>query len=104
MARRLQTISAHLQQADAVASSHVLPSVQHKMLINGELMHAESGGTLDVVNPATGKVFDRVPNASRSDLDAAVAGAKAAFLTWKVRRPRSHFFVCFITVLSKSAT
>ena len=46
-------------------------------------MAAENGAVIDVVNPATGAVFDSVPDASKGDLDAAVFAAKTAFKTWK---------------------
>ena len=40
--------------------------------------------TLDVINPATGKVFISCARADKSQLDAAVASSKAAFATWSV--------------------
>lgn len=36
----------------------------------------------DVINPATGAIAGTAPNATRADLDAAVAAAKAAFPVW----------------------
>ena len=50
------------------------------MLINGKL---EAGDlTLDVVNPATGRVFATAPRASGAQLDAAVEAAGRAFASW----------------------
>jgi acyl-CoA reductase-like NAD-dependent aldehyde dehydrogenase len=42
----------------------------------------EAAGTLDVINPATGRVLTAAPRADRAQLDQAVAAAKAAFPTW----------------------
>jgi len=46
-------------------------------LINGKLV--EGAGTLDVINPATGRVLTAAPRADRAQLDQAVAAAKTAF-------------------------
>src|SRR5580658_5763175 len=51
-----------------------------RLLINGKLV--EGTGTLDVINPATGRVLTTAPRADRAQLDEAVAAAKAAFPTW----------------------
>ena len=52
--------------------------MQTKLLINGKLVAGE-GKVEDVLNPATGKVLARVPEASRAQIDAAVKAADAAF-------------------------
>jgi aldehyde dehydrogenase (NAD+) len=51
---------------------------QKKLLINNEWRDASSGKTMDVVNPATEEVIATVAAADKSDLDAAVAAARAA--------------------------
>jgi acyl-CoA reductase-like NAD-dependent aldehyde dehydrogenase len=51
------------------------------LLIDGKLK--QSTEQLDVINPAHGTVFARCPAAGRTELDAAVAGAKRAFTAWK---------------------
>jgi acyl-CoA reductase-like NAD-dependent aldehyde dehydrogenase len=51
-----------------------------KLLINGRLV--EGAGTLDVINPATGRTLTVAPRADRAQLEQAVAAAKAAFPTW----------------------
>src|SRR5262249_28178822 len=38
--------------------------------------------TLDVINPATGRVLTTAPRADRGQLEQAVAAAKAAFPSW----------------------
>lgn len=49
-------------------------------LINGELV--TTAATLDVVNPANEQVIGSVPSCGASELDQAVAAARAAFKTW----------------------
>jgi acyl-CoA reductase-like NAD-dependent aldehyde dehydrogenase len=50
------------------------------LLIDGELTGAAE--RLDVINPATGKVFAQCPAASRVDLDRSVAAARRALPAW----------------------
>ena len=49
--------------------------------INGEW--TEPGDTFDVINPANREVLARVTQGTKSDVDAAVAAAKAALPTWQ---------------------
>ena len=49
------------------------------MLIDGERVAAASGRTFDVMNPATGEVMARVPDAQAADVDRAVKAARRAF-------------------------
>jgi acyl-CoA reductase-like NAD-dependent aldehyde dehydrogenase len=51
---------------------------QKKLLINGEWRAATGGKTMPVVNPATEEVIAEVASADKSDVDAAVAAARAA--------------------------
>ncbi len=51
-------------------------------LIAGALHPSASGRLIDVVEPATGSVWARVPDSGKADVDAAVAAAKAAFPAW----------------------
>jgi acyl-CoA reductase-like NAD-dependent aldehyde dehydrogenase len=51
-----------------------------RLLIDGRLV--EGAGTLDVINPATGRVLTTAPRADRAQLEEAVAAAKAAFPSW----------------------
>ncbi|MFI0449844.1 aldehyde dehydrogenase family protein [Actinomadura sp. 6N118] len=44
---------------------------------------AEAHGTFDVINPATGEVAEQAPDASREQLDQAMAAAQAAFPEWR---------------------
>jgi acyl-CoA reductase-like NAD-dependent aldehyde dehydrogenase len=51
-----------------------------RLLINGRLV--DGADTLDVINPATGRVLAAAPRADQGQLEEAVAAAKAAFPTW----------------------
>jgi aldehyde dehydrogenase (NAD+) len=54
-------------------------AVEHKkLLINNEWRDAGGGKTMDVVNPATEEVIASVASATKEDVDAAVAAARAA--------------------------
>lgn len=50
--------------------------------INGEYQNPIGDAWLDNINPATGKVYGRIPNSDHRDVDAAVKAAKAAFPIW----------------------
>lgn len=52
-----------------------------RMLIGGELV--PGAAQLAVENPATGETFAEAPDASPTDLDAAVAAARGAFAGWR---------------------
>ena len=49
------------------------------LLINNEWRDASDGATMQVINPATEEVIAEVAAATRDDVDAAVAAARAAF-------------------------
>ena len=49
------------------------------MLIDGERVAAASGRTFDVMNPATGEVMAKVPDAQAADVDRAVKSARRSF-------------------------
>ena len=51
----------------------------YQMYINGEWVDAEDGKTFESVNPSTGKSWDIIPEASETDVDAAVQSAHRAF-------------------------
>ena len=53
-----------------------------KMLIGGKAADAADGKTIDVINPATGKLVDTVPAATAEDVARAVACAKTAQKEW----------------------
>jgi acyl-CoA reductase-like NAD-dependent aldehyde dehydrogenase len=57
-----------------------------RLLIGGRLL--EGAATLDVINPATGRVLTTAPRADRAQLEQAVAAAKAAFPSWSATPSR----------------
>jgi len=56
--------------------------VRDKLYIGGEWVEPSSDKTIDVVNPATEEVIGRIPEGTPSDVDRAVAAARAAFDVW----------------------
>jgi aldehyde dehydrogenase (NAD+) len=54
---------------------------EQRMLIDGKLVPAERGDTFDNVNPATEEILGAVANATRDDMERAVAAARHAFDT-----------------------
>ena len=56
---------------------------QAKLLIDGQWVESRTSEWRDIVNPATQAVLARVPFATAEEVDAAVAAAQRAFLTWR---------------------
>ncbi len=57
-----------------------MPDVQsYQMLIDGDWVDASDGRTFDSINPATGKIWACVPEATADDVDRAVRAADRAF-------------------------
>ncbi len=54
---------------------------EHRLLIGGEWVDA-SGGTYEVLNPATEEVVGRAPDATADDARAAAAAARRALPAW----------------------
>jgi len=53
------------------------------LLINGEFVQSKSTQWRDILNPATQETLAQVPLATRDEIAAAVAAAKAAFPAWR---------------------
>lgn len=51
----------------------------YKMLIGGAWVSASDGKFFDSINPATGQVWSRIPEATAEDVDSAVSAADRAF-------------------------
>jgi phenylacetaldehyde dehydrogenase len=51
----------------------------HRLFIGGEWVDAETGQTIDVINPATGLVIAKVQAGGAGDIDKAVKAARKAF-------------------------
>ena len=52
-------------------------------LIDGEWVAADSGKTIDVINPATGLKIGTVPNSGKAETQRAINAAAKAFKTWR---------------------
>lgn len=62
------------------------------MLVDGGWVEATSGETLEVEDPATGRVIATIPAGDAQDVDNAVSAARAAFdaRTWRGLAPRTR--------------
>ena len=56
-------------------------SGESRLLIDGKLVNATGGRTYANVNPATEEVIGQVADATREDMDRAIAAARRAFDT-----------------------
>ncbi|KMO42777.1 betaine-aldehyde dehydrogenase [Methylobacterium variabile] len=54
-------------------------SREHRLLIDGQWVPAQSGKTFEVTDPATGEVVARVAEGDAADIDRAVKAARRAF-------------------------
>jgi aldehyde dehydrogenase (NAD+) len=63
---------------------------ESRMLIDGELVSAESGRTFENLNPATEEVLGVVADGSAGEMDRAIAAARRAFddTDWSTNRAR----------------
>ncbi len=68
--------------------------MQHKLLINGELVSGE-GEKQPVYNPATGDVLLEIAEASAEQVNAAVRAADAAFAEWGQTTPKARSMMKF---------
>ncbi|KAG1725501.1 GLE1-like protein-domain-containing protein [Suillus paluster] len=66
------------------------------LYINGESVDPVEGGTIDVVNPAMGKVVTSIATGTKVDIDIAAKAAKKAYKTsWGLKIPGAECgFVC----------
>ena len=70
------------------AHSPTAPAYEQLALyIDGEFIQAAGRREQDVVNPATGLAFARLPHATTEDLDRALAAASKAFQSWRFSSP-----------------
>lgn len=57
-------------------------SIETRLFIDGEFVPSKSGNKFEVINPATEEITAEVFEADGTDVDLAVAAAKAAFPQW----------------------
>jgi len=69
-----------------------------KLVIAGEQRDASDGGTIEIRNPATGEIVDRVPAATAADVDRAIDAADTASKKWAATPPPQR-----ATILYKAA-
>jgi len=83
------TLSVPSLQASHPAAIEFLARGDHPMLVGEHWLPAASGEWMDAVDPATGTVLGRFPNAGAQDVDVAVRSARAAFDTgpWRGMTP-----------------
>ena len=60
---------------------------RYENLVGGEWVGAADGGTMKVLNPATGETIAEVPRGTAADVDRAVAAAKKALPEWLETTP-----------------
>ncbi len=64
--------------------------LQTQSYINGEWRDAESGGTFDVRNPATGEVIAQVADAGAVETQQAIEAANAALPAWRAKTAKER--------------
>ena len=62
----------------------------NKLYINGQWQDGDSGRTIAVENPWTLDTLAEVPRGNGTDVDRAVAAAKAAFPAWSAKTPQER--------------
>ena len=62
----------------------------YKNFVGGKWVDADSGETMEVINPATGETVAEVPRCSAEDVDRAVEAAKAALPEWLDATPKER--------------
>ena len=60
---------------------------QQKNFVGGKWVDAIEGGTMEVLNPATGETIAEVPSGTQADVDRAVEAAKTALPEWLETTP-----------------
>jgi len=68
-----------MMDAGRIAELRARPVADQGHLIDGARVAASDGGTMPVVSPIDGRGFARMARGTASDVDAAVAAARAAF-------------------------
>jgi acyl-CoA reductase-like NAD-dependent aldehyde dehydrogenase len=68
--------------------------VRDRIYVNGEWVPSAGTGTLEVTNSTTEEVMGTIPDGVPSDVEAAVAAAKAAFPGWAAVAPDERAKYC----------
>jgi 1-pyrroline dehydrogenase len=77
----------------------------HKNFVGGAWVDAAEGGTMEVLNPATGETIAEVPSCTAADVDRAVEAAKQALPEWLDATPaeRAELLLKLADVLDANA-
>ena len=63
---------------------------QYKNFVGGESVDAVEGGTMEVLNPATGETIAEVPSGTEADVERAVDAARKAQPEWAEATPKER--------------
>ena len=63
---------------------------QMKNFVGGEWVDAVEGGTMEVINPATGETIAEVPRGTEADVERAVGAARKAWDDWRWKTPKDR--------------
>jgi betaine-aldehyde dehydrogenase/aminobutyraldehyde dehydrogenase len=77
----------------------------HKNFVGGEWVEAVEGGTMEVLNPATGEAIAEVPSGTAADVDRAVEAAAGALPEWLDSTPaeRAELLLKLADILDANA-
>ena len=77
----------------------------NKIFVGGKWTDAAEGGTMEVLNPATGETIAEVPACTAADVDAAVEAAAAALPEWLDSTPaeRAELLLKLADVVDENA-
>src|SRR5580765_2097673 len=78
---------------------------RNKIFVGGKWTDAAEGGTMEVLNPATGETIAEVPACTAADVDAAVEAAKQALPEWLESTPaeRAELLLKLADVVDENA-
>lgn len=67
----------------------------YQNFVNGQYVGAAEGGTIPVINPATGEQYATAPLSTAADVDTAMRAAADAFETWRDSTPKDRSLALF---------
>ena len=97
--------STMVEMSDSVRA--FLANSPQKLLVGGEWVSANSGGVMDVLNPATSEILTRVAKADETDVDRVVSAASSAFENpgwrWMPANERGHLLYKMAELIAERA-
>ena len=78
---------------------------QYGLFIDGEFVPASDGGTFEAHNPANGEVLAACAEATKEDVDKAVAAARRALASWRHTSPieRQNYLLKIADIIDENA-